>query len=126
MQIFIIKIFPNFSALFFSNFWPSKLCIRNQIYFKCWIRFHNTEKKKMMKDKPNTTEQGWKKPGLKQKKPAQWFFCCFFFLVFLGFLGFFWFFFYIFICPEERVFKGFFSFKNTFRCIQTFNYNHSY
>jgi hypothetical protein len=41
--------------------------------------------------------QGWKKPGFK-KKPAQWFFFCFFF----GFLGFFWFFgFFLCICPEE-------------------------
>jgi hypothetical protein len=58
--------------------------------------------------------QGWKKPGLKKKNPAQW--------VFLGFfLGFF-----LYICPEERVFIVFFSFKNTFWCIRTLNYNHSY
>jgi len=47
-----------------------------------------------------------------------------FFLVFLGFLGFFGFF-WVF-CPDERVFRVFFSFTNTFRCIQTLNYNHSY
>jgi hypothetical protein len=40
------------------------------------------------------------------------------FWVFLGFFGFFGFF-----CPDERVF---FSFTNTFGCIQTLNYNHSY
>ncbi len=48
----------------------------------------------------------------KKKKPAQWFF-----LGFLGFLGFF---------AQKRVFRVSFSFKNTFRCIQTLNYNHSY
>jgi hypothetical protein len=32
--------------------------------------------------------------------------------------------FYIF--AQKREFLGFFSFKNTFRCIQTLNYNHSY
>ncbi len=31
-----------------------------------------------------------------------------------------------FFCPEERVFMFFFNFKNTFRCIQTLNYNHFY
>jgi hypothetical protein len=36
----------------------------------------------------------------------------------LGFFGFF--------CPDERVFRVFSSFMNTFRCIQTLNYNHSY
>ncbi len=51
-------------------------------------------------------------------------------VVFLGFLVFwvfFWFFgfFYIFAQKKEE-FLGFFSFKNTFRCIQTLNYNHSY
>jgi hypothetical protein len=40
---------------------------------------------------------------------------------FLGFFGFFGFF-----CPDERVFRVFSSFMNTFRCIQTLNYNHSY
>ncbi len=54
--------------------------------------------------------QGWKKPGFFFKNPAQW--------VFLVFFGFF--------CPDERVFTVFFSFTNTFRCIQTLNYNHSY
>ncbi len=34
--------------------------------------------------------------------------------------------FFFYICPDERVFRVFFSFKNTFRCIQTLNYNHSY
>jgi len=41
--------------------------------------------------------------------------------VFLGFFGFFGFF-----CPDERVFRVFFSFTNTFRCIQTLSFNHSY
>ncbi len=31
--------------------------------------------------------------------------------------------FFLYICPEEGVFRVFFSFKNTFRCIQTLNYN---
>jgi hypothetical protein len=56
------------------------------------------------------------KAGLEKNRfflnPAQWFF--------LGFLGFF-----IYICLEEG-FWGFFSLKNTFRCIQTLNNNHSY
>ncbi len=47
------------------------------------------------------TGQGQKKPGFK-KKPAQWFF---------------------FIFAQKRELLGFFSFKNTFRCIQTLNYN---
>jgi hypothetical protein len=47
-----------------------------------------------------------------------------FFSFFLGFFVFFVFFLYI--CPEKRVFRVFFSFKNTFRCIQTSNYYHSY
>jgi hypothetical protein len=59
---------------------------------------------------PRAWRQGWKKPGFLLTSPV-------FFL-------FFWFFLYI--CPEERVFRGFFSFKNTFRCIHTLNYNHSY
>ena len=62
----------------------------------------------------NTVQQGWKKPGLK-KKPGPVFFLGFFFF---GFFGFF--------CPDERVFRVFFSFTNTFRCIQTLNYNHCY
>ncbi len=33
-------------------------------------------------------------------------------------------FFYIFV--KKREFLGFFSFKNTFRCTQTLNYNYSY
>jgi hypothetical protein len=43
---------------------------------------------------------------------------------FFGFFGFFRFFFYIF--AEKRCVLGFFSFKNTFRCILTLNYNNSY
>jgi hypothetical protein len=42
---------------------------------------------------------------------------CFFF----GFLGFFW----VFLLRREG-FRFFFSFRNTFRCIQALNYNHSY
>ncbi len=57
---------------------------------------------------------GLEKPGLKKKQPSG------FFWVFWVFLGFFWVF-----CPEERVFRVFFSFTNTFGCIQTLNYNHS-
>ncbi len=41
----------------------------------------------------------------KKKKPAQW--------VFLGFL-FFFLVFWVFFCPDERVFRVFFSFTNTF------------
>ncbi len=53
-----------------------------------------------------------------KKNPAQWFFWVFRF--FLGFL--------VFLCflPIGEGFRVFFSFKNTFRCIQTLNYNHSY
>jgi protein-tyrosine phosphatase len=66
-------------------------------------------------------------PGLK-KNPAQWFFLFFFvFFCFFEVLCFFCFFcFFLYNCPEERVFMVFFSFKNTLRCIQTLNYNHSY
>jgi hypothetical protein len=47
---------------------------------------------------------------------------------FLGFFGFFYRFFGFFwvFCPDERVFRVFFSFTNTLRCIQILNYNHSY
>ncbi len=71
------------------------------------------------------TRQGWKKPGLKKNSPVgffgffgvffEFFFCFLFFSVF-----------FIYICPEERVFRVFFSFMNTFRCIQTLYWNHSY
>jgi hypothetical protein len=67
-------------------------------------------------------KQGWKKPGFfKKNQPSG----------FLGFFGFYWVFFlggggFGFFCPDERVFRVFFSFTNTFRCIQTLNYNHSY
>jgi len=37
-----------------------------------------------------------------------------FFFTPVGFFGF-----LLFICPDERVFRVFFSFMNTFRCIQT-------
>ncbi len=53
-----------------------------------------------------------------------------FFVVYLGFLGFFWafldYFRFSFIFAQKREFLGFFSLKNTLRCIQTLNYNHSY
>ncbi len=67
--------------------------------------------------------QGWKKPGFFKKTQPSGFFLGFFgffwvFWVFLGFFGFF--------CPDERVFRVFFSFTKTFRWIQTLNYNHSY
>ncbi len=61
--------------------------------------------------------QGWKKPVF-FLNPAQWIFLGF--SGFLGFLGFFH------IFAQKREFLGFFSFKNTFRCIQTLNCNHSY
>ncbi len=68
-----------------------------------------------------------KNPGFK-KKPAQWicFVFCLGFLRFFGFFVFFCFFWFFYIFAQKREFLGFFSFKNTFRCIQTLNYNHSY
>ncbi len=66
--------------------------------------------------------QGWKNPGFFFKPSPVGFFV--FFLCFFGFLGFFWVF-LGFFCSDERVFRVFFSFTNTFRCIQTLNYNHS-
>jgi hypothetical protein len=58
---------------------------------------------------------------------------CFFFkpspvVIFLcGFFGFFFsFLVFVYIFAQMRKFLGFFSFKNTFRCIQTLNFNHSY
>ncbi len=60
--------------------------------------------------------RGGKNSGLKKNQPSG------FFGGFFGFFGFF----FGFFCPEERVFWGFFSFTNTFGCIQTLNYNHSY
>ncbi len=60
--------------------------------------------------------QGWKKPGfLKKTQPSVFYWFFFDFLVFLGF-----------ICLDDRVFRVFSSSTNTFRCIQTLNYNHSY
>jgi hypothetical protein len=57
-----------------------------------------------------------KNPGFQKENPALWVFWVF--LVFLGFFVFF---------ARTRGFLGFFfSFTNTFRCIQTLNYNHSY
>jgi hypothetical protein len=44
--------------------------------------------------------QGWKKPGLKKKKPTPW--------VFLGFLGFFY------IYAQKREFIGFLQFREYF------------
>ncbi len=65
-----------------------------------------------------------KNPGF-LKNPAQWVFL--FFFGFFGFFGFFWVFFGFlgFFCPDEKVFRVFFSFTNTFKCIQTLNCNHS-
>jgi hypothetical protein len=72
----------------------------------------------------NGEEAGLEKTRVFLKNPAQcffWFFLGYFvFFVFLGFLGF------LNIFAQKREFLGFFSFKNTFRCIQTLNYNHSY
>jgi hypothetical protein len=64
---------------------------------------------------------GLEKTRVKKKKQPSGFFWVFW--LFLGFLGLFGFF-YIF--AQKREFLGFFSVKNTFRCIQTLNYNHSY
>jgi hypothetical protein len=70
-------------------------------------------------------EPGLEKTRVFKKKPAQWFFLGFWvFLVFWGFFGgFFWVFLGYFVCFFAQ---GFFSFKNTLRCIQTLTYNHSY
>jgi hypothetical protein len=65
-------------------------------------------------------QAGLEKNRIFLENPAQCFF--FIFLGFLGILGFFGFF-RVFL---PRVFRVFFSFTNTFRCIQTLNYNHSY
>ncbi len=60
-----------------------------------------------------------KNPGFfKKNQPSRFF-------VFLGFFGFFLVFLVFYIFAQKRGFLGFFSFKNTFRCIQTLNYNHS-
>jgi hypothetical protein len=79
---------------------------------------------------PPAARQGWKKPvGFLGGFGGLWFFGGFFrfFWVFLGFIGFFLVFFWFFyIFAQKRDFLGFFSVKNTFRCIQTLNYNHSY
>jgi hypothetical protein len=48
------------------------------------------------------------------------------FLVFFGFLGFFGFFWFFYIFAQKIEFLRFFSFKNTFRCIKTLNYYHTY
>jgi hypothetical protein len=67
------------------------------------------------------TRQGWKK--------SVFFFFFFFFLTSpVVFLWVFWVFLYTvpIYLPRRESFYGFFSFKNTFRCIQTLNYNHSY
>ncbi len=62
-------------------------------------------------------------PGLEKTV----FFCFFFgFFWVFRFLGFFGVFLVLFYIAQNREFLGFFSFKNTFRCIQTLNYNHSY
>jgi hypothetical protein len=60
-----------------------------------------------------------KNPGFFKKTQPSGFFWVF--LGFLGFFGFFWVFW-----PRREGFSVFFSFTNTFRCIQTINYNHSY
>jgi hypothetical protein len=53
---------------------------------------------------------GWKKPWFLKKKP-QPILCFLFYYIYL----------------HKREILGFFSsFKNTFRCIQNLNYNHSY
>jgi hypothetical protein len=75
-----------------------------------------------------------KNPGFFYEKKTSPVFFCFFlvfvfcFFVFLFFLFFlvFWFFCVFCIYAQKREFSGFFSFKNTLRCIQTLNYNHSY
>jgi hypothetical protein len=54
-------------------------------------------------------------PGLKKTQPSGFFV---FFWVFL--------FFFCFFLPRREGFRAFFSVTNTFRCILTLNYNHSY
>jgi hypothetical protein len=63
------------------------------------------------------SRQGWKKPGFLKKNQPSGFFWVFLFFCFLFFCFFF---------TQKREFLGFFSFKKTFRCTQTFNYKHSY
>ncbi len=74
----------------------------------------------------NLFRTGLEKTRVFFKKPSPVGFLFFFgfFRVFWGFLGFFGFF-WVFL-PRREGFRVFFSFKNTFRCIQTLNYNHSY
>jgi hypothetical protein len=70
-------------------------------------------------------KQGWKKTRFFLKKPAQWVF--FVFWVFLDIFGFFWVLLFVkknIFAQKREEFLGFFSFKNTLRCIQTLNYNH--
>jgi hypothetical protein len=72
-------------------------------------------------EQPSALGRVWKKTlGFKKKTSPVGF------LLFLGFFGFFVFFWFFNIFAHKREFLGFFSFKNTFRCSQTFNYNHSY
>jgi hypothetical protein len=56
------------------------------------------------------TRQGWRKPGVLKKKPAQWVFLVFL-VFFFGVLVFFWFF-YLF--AQKREFLGFFQFQEFF------------
>jgi hypothetical protein len=68
-----------------------------------------------------------KNPFFFKKTRFSGFFYFIFFLFFWVFLGFFFGFFgFFYIFAQKGEFLGFFSFKNTFRCIQTLNYNHSY
>jgi hypothetical protein len=72
--------------------------------------FGEGDEKKPARQIKKPVKAGLEKRRFK-KKTAQWVFWGFF-GVFLGFFGFF-------IFSQKREFLGFFSFKNTFRCIQT-------
>jgi len=82
--------------------------------------FTNTAIKEVLRREIQGLKAGLEKTRVFLKKPSPVGFFGFFwvFWVFLGFFGFF--------GPDERVFRVFFSFTNTFGCIQTLNYNHSY
>jgi hypothetical protein len=72
---------------------------------------------KLVRSKSFTEQAGLEKTRvLKKNQPS----------VFLVFLGFWIFFCFFYIFAQKIEFLRFFSFKNTFRCIQTLNYNHSY
>jgi hypothetical protein len=79
--------------------------------------FGEGDEKKPARQIKKPVKAGLEKTRFKKKTSSVFFF---------RFLGFFRVFGFFFIFAQKREFLGFFSFKNTFRCIQTLNYNHSY